>query len=95
MSKARGGSDQSFSVTDGNGNSQLITIDFPRLAIPPPIGYAVDCATVTATPGSSQAQITLALAVFGNNAAMQRCSYTAYIVTGEGGIIVDPPVDSM
>ena len=93
--QSTGSSDQSFSVTDGNGNSQFISIDIPGSAIPPPIGYAVDGATVTATPGSSQAQITLALAVFGNNAAMQRCSYTAYIVTGEGGIVVGPPVDSL
>ncbi|WP_348263906.1 hypothetical protein P8935_05055 [Telmatobacter sp. DSM 110680] len=87
-------SSESFSITDGNGNPNLISFEIPGSLIPPPIGYAVDSATVTANPGSSQAQITLALAVFGNNAAMQRCSYTAYIVTGEGGIVVDPPVVS-
>lgn len=92
--QSAGGGSESFPVTDSNGNSSSITIDFPDSLIPPPIGYAVDSATVTAHPGNSQAQITLALAVFGNNAAMQRCSYTAYIVTGAGGIIVDPPVVS-
>jgi hypothetical protein len=67
-------SSEAFPVTDGNGNVSEISFEIPGSLIPPPIGYAVDSATVTAPPGSSQAQITLALAVFGNNAAMQRCS---------------------
>jgi hypothetical protein len=86
------GSSETFPITDGSGNTSVISFQIPGSSIPPPIGYAVDSATVHS--GTSQAQITLALAVFGNNAAMQRCSYTAYIVTGEGGIVIDPPVVS-
>jgi hypothetical protein len=85
-------SSEDFPVTDGNGNTSEISFEIPGSFIPPQIGYAVDSATVTVPSGGSQAQITLALAVFGNNAAMQRCSYTAYVVTGEGGIVVDPPI---
>lgn len=90
--QSAGGGVETITVPDGNGGVSVESIDIPPSLVPPPIGYAVDSATVTASPGSSQAQITLALAVFGNNADMQRCSYTAYIVTGEGGIVVDPPI---
>ena len=55
-----------------------------------PIGYAVDSAAVTFTPGSSQAELTLQLAVFGNNAAMQRCGYTAYILISESELFPNP-----
>ena len=89
-----GGGGETISVTDSSGDTGLGEVELPGSLVPPPIGYAVDSATVTVTPGDSQAQITLALAVFGNNAAMQRCSYTAYIITGEGGIVVAPPVES-
>ncbi|HSY37582.1 MAG TPA: hypothetical protein VK814_17645 [Acidobacteriaceae bacterium] len=89
--ESTGSSEESFPVTDGNGNTSEISFEIPGSYIPPQIGYAVDSATVQPT-GVSQAQITLALAVFGNNAAMQRCSYTAYIVSGEGGeVIFNPP----
>jgi hypothetical protein len=68
-----------------------ISFNIPDSPTVSPFGHAVDSATVSVPQGASQA--TLALAVFGNNAAMQRCSYTAYIITGEGGIVVvDPPV---
>jgi hypothetical protein len=89
--QSTGGSSETFPVTDGSGNTSVISFQIPGSLIPPPIGYAVDSATVQPT-GISQAEITLALAVFGNNAAMQRCSYTAYIVSGEGGVVIDPPV---
>ena len=68
------GSNETFSITDGNGNTSGINVEIPGSLIPPPIGYAVDSATVTAHAGGFQAQITLALAAFGNNAAMQRRS---------------------
>jgi hypothetical protein len=81
---------ETFSITDSSGNPSAISVQIPGSLIPPNVGYAVDSATVTVPHGGSQAQITLALAVFGNNAAMQRCSYSAYVVTGEGGIVVPP-----
>lgn len=59
----------------------------PGSFIPPPIGVAIDSSTVTHS-GTGQPQLTLALAVFGNNTDMLRAEYTAFIVTAQGGIVV-------
>ncbi len=89
-----GGGDETVSVTDSSGDTGWGDVEIPGSLVPPPIGYAVDSASLTVPHGGTQAQITLALAVFGNNAAMQRCGYTAYIITGVGEIVVGPPVGS-
>jgi hypothetical protein len=71
---------------DGNGNPVITNL--PGSLIPPPIGVAIDSATVSYSVGDGQPIITMALAVFGNNCAMLRASYSAFIVTTSGGIIV-------
>ena len=84
----------SVSGTDGSGNGISLSgwaqITIPGSPIPPPIGVAVDSATVFYSPQAGQPVIQLALAVFGNCIAMLRANYTAYIVTTTGGIVVGP-----
>jgi hypothetical protein len=62
-----------------------ISVSFPGSVIPPPIGFAVDSASVSYSAQAGQPVIELALAVFGNNIALVRVSYTAYIVSSKGG----------
>jgi hypothetical protein len=90
-----GGGSETVSVQGDDGSGGWTNVQLPGSLVPPPIGYAVDSAVVTLTTGASHAQITLALAVFGNNAAMQRCGYTAYIVTAVSEIIAPPPIGSL
>jgi hypothetical protein len=58
--------------------------------LPPRLGCAVDSSSVFYSEQDGQPIIQLALAVFGNNTALQRVSYTAYIVNSHGGIVIHP-----
>jgi hypothetical protein len=64
------------------------TIYLPGSVVPPPIGVAIDSATVSYSAQEGQPIITMALAVFGNNCALLRASYTAFVVNTRGGVIV-------
>ena len=70
--------------------SGAIDVALPGSFIPPPVGFAVDAAEVAYSDSAGQPLLTLALAVFGNCAEMQRASYTAYLVTRPGGLLVGP-----
>jgi hypothetical protein len=78
--------------TDGNGSpielSGSATVALPGVPVPPPVGFAIDAAEVAYSTSAGQPVLTLALAVFGNCAAMLRASYTAYIINGSGGVVV-------
>lgn len=78
----------STSSGDSVGGSASGSIFVPGSLIPPPIGVAIDSATVSYSAQAGQPVITMALAVFGNNCAMLRASYSAFIVTTSGGIVV-------
>lgn len=82
-----GAGSETVSVTGGDGSQDWGSVQIPGSFVPPPIGFAVDSASVALIAGASHAQITLALAVFGNNAAMQRCAYTAYVVTADSEVL--------
>lgn len=75
------------STGSGDSVSASGQVSFPGSFVPPPIGVAIDSSTVTHS-GTGQPQLTLALAVFGNNTDMLRAEYTAFIVTAQGGIVV-------
>ena len=68
-----------------NGQIQAIPAFFP-----PPIGFAVDSATVSYSPATSLPELTMALAVFGNNASFLRVAYSVYIITSSGSIVSIP-----
>ncbi len=90
VSGTSGGSETVFvSGSTGNGDSVTASgqVSFPGSFLPPPIGVAIDSATITHS-GTAQAQLTLALAVFGNNTDMLRAEYTAYIVTAQSNVVV-------
>ncbi|MGA3186301.1 MAG: hypothetical protein ABSF22_04260 [Bryobacteraceae bacterium] len=55
---------------------------------PPPIGCAVDSATVAYSAADGQPVLTLALAVFGETSFLIRVSYTAHIAMAEHRSIV-------
>lgn len=61
-------------------------ISVTGIPILPPLGVAVDNATVSYSNAAGQPVLTLALAVFGVNTEMQRLSYMAHIVAMAGGI---------
>ena len=82
-----GGSDSSGDSVEVSGE---IAVGLPGSFIPPPVGFAIDSAEVGFPAFAEQPELTLALAVFGNCAAMLRASYTAYIVTRPAGIVVGP-----
>jgi len=79
---------------DSAGNSVTVSgeidVSLPGFIAPPPVGFAIDSAQVAAPASFGQPVLTLALAVFGNCAAMLRASYTAYLVTNSGGSA--PPI---
>ncbi len=93
-----GGGSQTFPVTvfgNDNNNSPLslsgqVTVGFPGFQVPPPVGFAIDSAAIAYSQQAGQPVLTLALAVFGNCAAMLRASYTAYIINRSGGVVVSP-----
>jgi hypothetical protein len=76
-----------LSGSDSAGDAVNLTgaIDVPGSLIPPQVGFAIDSAQVAHSAQVGGATLTLALAVFGNNAEMQRASYTAYVVSKSGG----------
>jgi hypothetical protein len=77
------GSDSNNDQFSGSGLVQL-----PAFPVPPPVGFAIDSAEISHGQ-TGRPTLTLALAVFGNCAAMLRASYTAYIVTRPGnGVVV-------
>jgi hypothetical protein len=53
----------------------------------PPLGFAVDAASVAYSSAAGQPTLTLALAVFGVSTALLRVSYTAYVVTRQGAVV--------
>jgi hypothetical protein len=61
------------------------------IPVPPPVGFAIDSAKVAYSTQAGQPVLTLALAVFGNCAAMLRASYTVFVTNSSGGVVVDPP----
>ena len=83
-----GGSSSSGDSVEVSGE---IDIGLPGSLIPPPVGFAIDSAEVAYSDLDGQPVLTLALAVFGNCAAMLRASYTAYLVTRSGGLVVVGP----
>jgi hypothetical protein len=89
--QVQGGGQESvvLSGSDSANNSVTVTgaIDVPGTLVPPQVGFAIDSAQVAHSAQVGTATLTLALAVFGNNAEMQRASYTAYIVSKSGGVI--------
>jgi len=90
VSGTDGGSETVFvQGSTGNGDSVSASgqVSFPGSFTPPPIGVAIDSSTI-AHSGTGQPQLTLALAVFGNNTDMLRAEYTAFIVTAQNSIIV-------
>lgn len=54
----------------------------------PPLGFAVDSATVSYSVSAGQPVLELALAVFGTSTALMRVSYTAFIVTVINEVII-------
>ncbi len=85
-----GGSETVFvqgSTGSGDSVSASGQVSFPGSFAPPPIGVAIDSSTITHS-GTGQPQLTLALAVFGNNTDMLRAEYTAFIVTAQSNVVV-------
>jgi hypothetical protein len=74
------------STGSGDSVSASGQVSFPGSLIPPPIGVAIDSSTITHS-GAAQPQLTLALAVFGDNTDMLRAEYTAFIVTAQSNIV--------
>jgi hypothetical protein len=74
-------------TNDGNSLSASGSahIELPTFIVPPPIGVAVDSAWVAFSAQAQQPVLTLALAVFGNCAALLRVAYTVHVVIGHGG----------
>jgi hypothetical protein len=84
--------DETVGVQGIDNNGQLIqSSGSVGVLVPPPVGFAIDSAEVAYSQEAGQPVLTLALAVFGNCAAMLRASYTAYIINGPGGSIVVEP----
>ncbi len=54
----------------------------------PPLGFAVDAASVAYSSAAGQPILTLALAVFGTSTALLRVSYTAYVINRRGTVVV-------
>lgn len=80
------GSDSSGDFVSASGGG---SVDFPSFPVPPPIGFAIDSAEVAYSDQSGQPLLTLALAAFGNCAALLRASYTVHIVSSsDPGIVV-------
>jgi hypothetical protein len=76
--------------TDGD-NLPIQSSGIVGVLVPPPVGFAIDSAEVAYSQEAGQPVLTLALAVFGNCAAMLRASYTAYIINGPvGSIVIEP-----
>ena len=71
-----------------------IEVGLPGSIVPPPVGFAIDSAEIAYSAQAGQPVLTLALAVFGNCAAMLRASYTAHLITRSGGIVVGPPTNT-
>ena len=90
VSGSNGGSETVFvqgSTSSGDSITASGQVSFPGSLIPPPIGVAIDSPTITHS-GTGQPQLTLALAVFGNNTDMLRAEYTAFIVTAQRNDVV-------
>lgn len=93
-----GGGTENFSVTvsgsDSSGNSVSAsgdgTVNIPNVPIPPPVGFAINSAEVAYSEQAGQPVLTLALAAFGNCAAMLRAAYTVYIITRSSTVIIKP-----
>jgi hypothetical protein len=56
----------------------------------PPLGFAVDSATISYSAAAGQPVLQLALAVFGVSTALLRVSYSAFIVNRQGISIIEP-----
>lgn len=57
----------------------------------PPLGFAVDSASVSYSSADRQPVLQLALAVFGTSTALLRVSYTAFIIERQGVEVVERP----
>jgi hypothetical protein len=95
--KAVGGGGESIPVnvsgSDSDGGSVSasgeVNLEIPGTFVPPPVGVAIDSAEVAYSDQSGQPVLTLAVAAFGNCAAMLRASYTAYLITGHDNVTVE------
>jgi hypothetical protein len=79
-----GSTDDGHSVTA----SGSVEISIPSVALPPPLGCAVDSASVSYSAQAGQPVLEVALAVFGVCTAFLRVSYTAFIVNSHGAVVV-------
>ncbi|HWB51808.1 MAG TPA: hypothetical protein VG651_22060 [Stellaceae bacterium] len=91
VATAGGGNETVFVSGFDSNNDQFSgsgVVQLPPVLVPPPVGFAIDSAEISHGQTGRPA-LTLALAVFGNCAAMLRASYTAYIITRPGiGVVV-------
>lgn len=80
------GQDSRGNYLSVNGEAKIVGPS----CVAPPIGCAVDSATVSYSLELSQPVATLGLAIFGTSITLLRVSYTVHIVMGEKLLIDDP-----